>query len=193
MHEIKCRSCVAEANSPWLLPEVAQIPNGFIPELRAEQRVGLRQDGYQPTANTETEHTFTGTIQQGFKPPPPLTSGLKKVGCYRKQLVVVSKLKDGIMSTGCCVSLCVHTSDLWFQSGALWSLTGHGCPYALLHLSCLDRKLEPHQCVGVEVYYLYLACSSAAICWSRTSTAWSAAEHVSHASSGLFTQRRSDG
>lgn len=38
-----------DLSSPWSLPEVAQIPNGFILQLRAKQRVGLGQDGYQPT------------------------------------------------------------------------------------------------------------------------------------------------
>lgn len=36
------------SHGPCLLPEVAQIPYGFILQLRAEQRVGLGQNGYQP-------------------------------------------------------------------------------------------------------------------------------------------------
>lgn len=33
-------------SSPASLPEVAQIPDGFILQLRAKQRVGLGQYGY---------------------------------------------------------------------------------------------------------------------------------------------------
>lgn len=42
-------SSVLLTNSPCLLPEVAQIPYSFIFQLRAKQRVGLGQNGYQPT------------------------------------------------------------------------------------------------------------------------------------------------
>lgn len=33
-------------SSPASFPEVAQIPDGFVLQLRAKQRVGLGQDGY---------------------------------------------------------------------------------------------------------------------------------------------------
>lgn len=38
-----------QTNSPGLLPEVAQVPYGLILQLRAEQRVGLGQNGDEPT------------------------------------------------------------------------------------------------------------------------------------------------
>lgn len=45
--------------SPCLLPEVAQVPYSFILQLRAEKRVGLGQNRYQPTEETERERLST--------------------------------------------------------------------------------------------------------------------------------------
>lgn len=51
-YEMSCSFDLSPTHSPHLLPEVAKIPYGFILQLRAEQRVGLGQDGYQPTKKT---------------------------------------------------------------------------------------------------------------------------------------------
>lgn len=46
-----------------LLPEVAQIPYGFILQLRAKQWVGLGQNGYQPTRSKDKDRAES--YQQG--------------------------------------------------------------------------------------------------------------------------------
>lgn len=58
------------SRSPCLLPEVAQVPYSFILQLRAEQRVGLRQNRYQPKQvaadscedQTGDDHTPVGSF-----------------------------------------------------------------------------------------------------------------------------------
>lgn len=59
-------------NSPCLLPEVAQIPNSFILELRAKQRVGLGQNRYQP-AERGKERQLKSELSQTTK------NSLKKI------------------------------------------------------------------------------------------------------------------